>query len=112
METCGDLGGNEGDVPMPGCSDWMAVTGTKKEKKPIDRSADEHAHIAYITGKDKNVAKMNPLELCRKFMAKIGSVERVYISGASLKIYCSTDDQKHVLLSSTQLDDIEIQVNV
>jgi len=66
---------------------------------------DKLAHIVYITGKDKNVAKMNPLELRRKIMAKIGSVERVYVSGASLKIYCSTNDQKHVLLSSTQLDD-------
>jgi len=109
MATGGDSGGAEGAVPMPGCSDWTAVTGTRKERRQIDRSANKQAHIVYMTGIEKDVAKMNPLELRKKIMAKIWSVERVYISGDSLKIYCSTNDQKLVLLCATQLDDIEIQ---
>jgi len=69
---------------------------------------DEYARIVYISGKEKNMAKMNPLDLCRKIMAEIELVERIYIiCGALLKIYCSTDDQKHVLLRFTQLDDMD-----
>jgi len=50
MATGGDSGGAEGDVPMPGCSDWMAVTITRKERRQIDRSADKQAHIVYMSG--------------------------------------------------------------
>jgi len=41
MATGGESGGAEGDVPMPRCSDWTAVTGTRKERRQIDRGADE-----------------------------------------------------------------------
>jgi len=53
IATGGESGGAESDVLMPGCSDWTAVTGTRKERRQIDRSADEHAHIASMTGIEK-----------------------------------------------------------
>jgi len=31
--------------------------------KTIDKTADVKAHIVYMTGKEKNLAKMNPLAL-------------------------------------------------
>jgi len=52
--------------------------------------------------------KLNPLSLREQIVSMIGIVERIYISGASLKVYCTTDEQKKVLLRSTQLDDTEI----
>jgi len=41
---------------------WVVPTGQKK-RKPIDKSADEKAHVVYITGTKKNVVKLNPLSV-------------------------------------------------
>jgi len=68
MATGSELGGAEGDVPMPACSDWTAVTGTKRTRKP--RIVDENAHIVYITGKDTNLSKINPIALSEKIKTK------------------------------------------
>jgi len=106
MATGGDSGGAESDVPMHGSSDWTAVTSTKKRRRP--RIAEDNAHIVYITGKETILAKINPLALCEKIKTKIGNVERIYMSGASLKIYCSSAEQKTTLLEATLLDDINI----
>jgi len=57
------------------------------------------------------VAKIDPLSLSEKIVTKLGTVERIYISGVSLKVYChycATNEQKHTLLRSTPLDDTEI----
>jgi len=86
---------------------WVVQTGPKKQK-PIDKSAEEKAHVVYIPGTKKNVAKLNPLSLREKIGSMVGIVERIYISGASLKVYCTTDEQKKALLRSTQLDETEI----
>jgi len=84
MATGGDSGGAEGDVPMPGCSDWTAVTGTKKPRKP--RMTDEGDYVAYITGVDAVNAKMNPLKLCEGITQLVGKVDRIFIAGESLKV--------------------------
>jgi len=66
----------------------MAHTGTKKTRKP--RIDEVNAHIVYMTGKKTILVKINPLALREKIKTKIGNMVRIYISGASLKIYCSS----------------------
>jgi len=104
IATGGDSGGAEGDVPMPGCSDWTAVTGKKKPRKP--RMTDEEAYVAYITGVDAVIAKINPLKLREGITQLVGKVDGIYIVGESLKVlYCLSTEQKSKLLRSIQLSD-------
>jgi len=84
----------------------QSVTGTKKTRKP--RIVEENAHIVHITGKDTNLAKINPIALSEKIKTKFGIVKRIYLSGASLKIYCTSLEQKITLLGATLLDEIQI----
>jgi len=79
MATGGDSGGAEGDVPMPGCSDWTAVTGTKKPRK--QRITDEGAYVAYITGVDAVIAKMNPLKLREGITQLVVKAAQFYSTG-------------------------------
>jgi len=48
-----------------------------------------------------NLAKMNPLVLREKMKMKFGIVERIYLSGVSLKINCTLVEQKTILLGAT-----------
>jgi len=101
MATGSDSGGAECDVSMPGCSDWTSVTDTKKTRKP--RIAEDNVHNVYIAGKDTNLSKINPIALSEKMEMKFRIVERIFLPVASLKIYCTSLEQKNTLLEATLL---------
>jgi len=84
------------------CSDmsWTVTDTSKKAKKP---RVEVDAHVVYIAGADINIAKINPLVIWESLTMKIGQVDRDYILGASLKVYCVTEDQKFKLLRSDNL---------
>jgi len=84
------------------------MAGTNKRKQ-IDRSNDDTAQVVYLTGEESNVTKLNPLCIRDKIKAKYGIVDRIYLSGESLKIYCSSVEQKTAILQSVLLDDVKIR---
>jgi len=106
--------GGEATQPMEldGEGAWTVAGASERREKRIKYAADDRAaHVVYITGMDEIITKMNPLKVREKLVLKIGSVDRIYISGKSLKVYCKNNEQRFTLLRSNKLDDINISCN-
>jgi len=65
--------------------------------------------VIFIKGRNKNITKINPLELKKAILKEMGEVDRMYISGyENMKIYCKNEAQKTKALSTVQLNGIDV----
>jgi len=59
------------------------------------------------TCSETNVTEMNPIAIRERIIIlQIGKVDRIYLSGQSLKVYCASENQTHKLLGTKQLVDM------
>src|SRR5260221_7030005 len=70
-------------------------------KKPRD---DKRAEVLFIKEIGPgNITRRNPVALKSAVDQEVGRVERIFVSGQSLKIICSSSEQKQRLLQEKEL---------
>jgi len=86
---------------------WADVA---REKRTKIAEEDKEAFIVYLTGINQVLTKLNPLKLKDSLTTKAGGqVQKVFMAGASLKIYCKSAEQKRRLLATEKLGDVEVK---
>jgi len=91
---------------------WSAAKQPKQRSSTANRSAAQPSsdqHVVFITGKTKNITKVNYVKLKHEIDKAFGAVEKVYFTGNdSLKLYCTNDAQKARVMRATHLGEHEI----
>ena len=61
------------------------------------------AHVVYITGRDRNITLIRPQQVMKEITDQFSTVTKIEKAGRSLRIYCSTAQQKHQMLQTTRI---------
>jgi len=93
-------------------SDNESVKSNRQKPPKKQKSRDDNTtNVVFIAGTSKNITKIHPLDIKRKIIKALCTVEKIYVSGKdSLKIYCLNEEQRKKALEMTNLDDIEVKI--
>jgi len=70
---------------------------------------DKDALIVYLAGLEVVLSKVNPLQLKQMLTLKAGGqLDKIFVTGANLKVYCANEDQRYKLLRADTLGDIKV----
>lgn len=72
---------------------------------------DDGQHVVFMSGRGFNLAKKNPLLLKKALISAFGVVDRIYIAGDCIKVYCVNAAQKVAMLAADKLGDLAIKTS-
>ena len=85
------------------CDDEGDDSGKKNSNDNPDEV--EQNHVVYIKGETTRLTSCNPFKVSRDINSSFGVVSQIQSRGVSLKITCTSSQQKEQILQSTRLGD-------